>query len=188
MNDQNPILTARQLSKHYQVSRGFMRGSFSVKALNNVSFELARGKTLAGLVSPVAENRRWRASSRWSKTPVPAISPTDGIDIATAGKDAPGVLRPKVQMVFQSPYASLNPRKQIGTMLDEPLLLNTPLDAKEREERVRATADHGRPAPRALPPLPAHVLRRPVPAHRDCPRHDPEPADRMMDKYKPFHY
>lgn len=138
MNDQNPILTARQLSKHYQVSRGFMRGSFSVKALNNVSFELARGKTLAVVGESGCGKSTLARQLTLVEDPTAGHLTIGGIDIAHANAATLKALRPKVQMVFQSPYASLNPRKQIGSMLSEPLLLNTPLNAKEREERVRA--------------------------------------------------
>lgn len=44
--------------------------------------------------------------------------------------------RKKIQIVFQNPYASLNPRKKIGTILEEPLLINTDLNAKERKQQV----------------------------------------------------
>ena len=138
MNDKNPILTARQLSKHYQVSRGFMRGHFSVKALNDVSFELSRGKTLAVVGESGCGKSTLARQLTLVEEPSTGHLTIDGIDIATADAATLKTLRPKVQMVFQSPYASLNPRKQIGTMLAEPLLLNTPLSASEREERVRA--------------------------------------------------
>ncbi|WP_163471075.1 ATP-binding cassette domain-containing protein, partial [Klebsiella oxytoca] len=57
--------------------------------------------------------------------------------VATAGADVKA-LRREVQMVFQNPFASLNPRKTIATTLAEPLLINTPLNAAERRERVEA--------------------------------------------------
>ncbi|WP_153062221.1 ATP-binding cassette domain-containing protein, partial [Escherichia coli] len=59
--------------------------------------------------------------------------------VATAGADVKA-LRREVQMVFQNPFASLNPRKTIATTLAEPLLINTPLTAAERRERVEALA------------------------------------------------
>ena len=138
MNDQNPILTASQLSKHYQVSRGFLRGHASVKALNDVSFALSRGKTLAVVGESGCGKSTLARQLTLIESPTAGHLTIDGIDIATADAASLKVLRPKVQMVFQNPYASLNPRKQIGTMLSEPLLLNTVLDAREREERVRA--------------------------------------------------
>ena len=63
-----------------------------------------------------------------------------GTDAATADKATLKTLRRDVQMVFQNPFASLNPRKTIATTLAEPLLINTPLSAAERQERVEALA------------------------------------------------
>lgn len=131
-----PILVAKNLSRHYRVGRGFLKGSATVKALNNVSFELFAGKTLA----VVGESGCGKSTLARQLTLIE--EPTAGqlmiadIDIATASKAALKVLRPKVQMVFQNPFASLNPRKTIGDMLSEPLLLNTQLTAEERKTRV----------------------------------------------------
>jgi dipeptide transport system ATP-binding protein len=62
----------------------------------------------------------------------------DGTDIAHANSETLRKLRPVVQMVFQNPYASLNPRKKVGTILEEPLAINTRLSAQERRERARS--------------------------------------------------
>ena len=81
-------------------------------------------------------------------------------------------LRQAVQLVFQNPYGSLNPRKKIGAVLEAPLAINTDLPAG-RARRARARdAGAGRPAPRACQPLSAHVLGRPAPAHRHRARAD----------------
>ena len=60
-------------------------------------------------------------------------------------------LRPLVQMVFQNPYASLNPRKKVGTLLEEPLAINTELDAACAARGGARDDGAGRPAARALP-------------------------------------
>ena len=131
-----PILVAKNLSRHYHVGRGFLKGNATVKALNDVSFELFAGKTLA----VVGESGCGKSTLARQLTLIE--EPTAGqlmiadIDIATASKAALKILRPKVQMVFQNPFASLNPRKTIGDMLSEPLLLNTQLTAEERKTRV----------------------------------------------------
>jgi dipeptide transport system ATP-binding protein len=62
----------------------------------------------------------------------------DGTDIARADAETRRKLRPVVQMVFQNPYGSLNPRKKVGTILEEPLDINTRLPVKERRERARS--------------------------------------------------
>jgi dipeptide transport system ATP-binding protein len=61
-----------------------------------------------------------------------------GEDIATADAAARRRLRPLVQMVFQNPFASLNPRKKVGTLLEEPLAINTPHDRTTRRMRAQA--------------------------------------------------
>jgi dipeptide transport system ATP-binding protein len=61
----------------------------------------------------------------------------DGVDAAKADRDTLKRLRRKVQMVFQNPYGSLNPRKKVGTILEEPLAINTKMTAAEREAAAR---------------------------------------------------
>ena len=137
-NQIQPILIARELSKHYGVSRGFMRGQSTVKALNNVSFELAPHRTLAVVGESGCGKSTLARQLTMVETPSGGSLQVAGIEVASADASARKTLRPKVQMVFQNPYASLNPRKKIGTQLEEPLLLNTALNAREREARARA--------------------------------------------------
>ncbi|WP_293933912.1 peptide ABC transporter ATP-binding protein [Iodobacter sp.] len=133
-----PILVASELSRHYHVSRGFMKPAATVKALNSVSFSLQPKKTLA----VVGESGCGKSTLARQLTLIEELTSGQlqiaGVDTVAASAADLKILRPKVQMVFQNPYASLNPRKQIGTMLAEPLLLNTSLSAAEREEKVRA--------------------------------------------------
>jgi dipeptide transport system ATP-binding protein len=103
-----------------------------------VSFSLAPKKTLA----VVGESGCGKSTLARQLTLIEQLTSGQlqiaGVDTVGASATDLKILRPKVQMVFQNPYASLNPRKQIGTMLAEPLLLNTSLSAAEREEKVRA--------------------------------------------------
>ncbi|QLG89275.1 ABC transporter ATP-binding protein [Chitinibacter bivalviorum] len=140
MNNQNQpnfILEAKSLSRHYAVSRGFLKGHATVKALNDVSFTLAAGKTLAVVGESGCGKSTLARQLTLIEEPSAGHLVIDGVDIASANAATLKTLRPKVQMVFQNPFASLNPRKQIGTMLAEPLLLNTDLNAEQREQRVR---------------------------------------------------
>lgn len=59
-----------------------------------------------------------------------------GQNLLVKDKTAHKLRRQKIQMVFQNPYASLNPRKKIAQILEEPLLINTPLSAMERKEKI----------------------------------------------------
>lgn len=132
------LLEARDLSRHYQVSRGLFKPSATVKALNGVSFSLAAGQTLAVVgESGCGKSTLARALTLIEK-PTGGSLKLDGTDAATATSEQTRALRQRVQMVFQNPYASLNPRKRIAQMLDEPLLLNTKLSSAERAERIAA--------------------------------------------------
>ncbi|CAD5107976.1 peptide ABC transporter ATP-binding protein [Zestomonas carbonaria] len=128
------VLSARELSRHYEVSRGLLRKPALVRALNGVSFDLAAGKTLA----VVGESGCGKSTLARALT---LIEKPDGGSLEIAGRDAlvhGRELRRDVQMVFQSPYASLNPRQKIADQLAEPLLINTDLNRAERRERVLA--------------------------------------------------
>ncbi len=133
-----PLLEARDLSRHYQVSRGAFKPAATVKALNGVSFSLSAGQTLAVVgESGCGKSTLARALTLIEK-PTGGQLLIDGDDAAHANAAQTKALRKRVQMVFQNPYASLNPRKRIEQMLDEPLLLNTELTRAERRERVVA--------------------------------------------------
>ncbi|MBX3621073.1 MAG: ABC transporter ATP-binding protein [Rhizobacter sp.] len=133
-----PLLEARDLSRHYHVSQGLFKPAATVKALNGVSFTLDRGQTLAVVgESGCGKSTLARVLTLVEKPTAGSLS-LDGVDVAQAGREQLRTLRPRVQMVFQNPYASLNPRKRIVDMLDEPLKLNTPWSAAERRERIAA--------------------------------------------------
>jgi dipeptide transport system ATP-binding protein len=132
----SPLLEARDLSRHYSVSRGLFKPHATVKALNGVSFSLAAGETLAVVgESGCGKSTLARALTLIEKPTAGRLS-LHGHDVTSATPGETRTLRKLVQMVFQNPYASLNPRKRVAQMLDEPLLLNTPLSAAERRERV----------------------------------------------------
>jgi dipeptide transport system ATP-binding protein len=136
MNDR--VLEAHDLARHYNVSRGLFKPHATVKALNGVSFSLDAGKTLAVVgESGCGKSTLARALTLIEK-PTAGTLRIDGIDAASASPEQMKLLRQRVQMVFQNPYASLNPRKRVAQMLDEPLVLNTALSPAERRERIRA--------------------------------------------------
>jgi dipeptide transport system ATP-binding protein len=132
------VMQARDLTRHYEVSQGFLKPKAMVKALNGVSFELKAGKTLAVVGESGCGKSTLARQLTLIEAPTAGSLVLEGVDIAKASKAQLKALRSKVQMVFQNPYASLNPRQKIGDQLGEPLLINTHLSAKEREEKVRA--------------------------------------------------
>ncbi len=132
------VLEARALARHYEVSRGFMKPAATVKALNGVSFSLAPGRTLAVVGESGCGKSTLARSLTLIEAPTAGALILDGEDVAGASAATLKRMRSKVQMVFQNPYASLNPRQKIGTQLGEPLAINTRLSAAEREDKVRA--------------------------------------------------
>ena len=85
-------------------------------------------------------------------------------------------MRREIQMVFQNPFGSLNPRQTIGKALEEPLLVNTKMSAAERKAAALMIMEKVGLRAGILPSLSAHVFRRPAAAHRHRPR--PGPASR----------
>nr|WP_316643426.1 peptide ABC transporter ATP-binding protein [uncultured Roseateles sp.] len=135
---QQPLLEAQNLSRHYAVRRGMFEPPAMVKALNGVSFNLQRGETLAVVgESGCGKSTLARALTLIEK-PTGGALRINGTDVADASSTHLRALRQTVQMVFQNPYASLNPRKRIEQMLEEPLKLNTKAKAAERREQVAA--------------------------------------------------
>jgi dipeptide transport system ATP-binding protein len=129
------VLVAEQLAKHYDVKRG-MFGHGTVKALNGVSFSLTRGRTLAVVGESGCGKSTLARQLTMIEAPTSGRLLIDGEDVAGADHAKIAALRRRVQMVFQNPFASLNPRKTVEQTLGEPLAINTPLTSAERTERI----------------------------------------------------
>ncbi|WP_447735635.1 peptide ABC transporter ATP-binding protein [Pseudomonas shirazensis] len=132
------VLSARDLTRNYQVSRGLFKGHALVRALNGVSFELEAGQTLAVVGESGCGKSTLARALTLIEEPTAGSLQIAGTEVTGASKEQRKQLRRDVQMVFQSPYASLNPRQKIGDQLAEPLLINTSLSKQERRERVQA--------------------------------------------------
>ena len=132
---EDAVLVADKLTKHYTVKRG-MFGEGTVKALNGVSFKLKRGKTLAVVGESGCGKSTLARQLTMIETPTSGHLTIDGRDVAGADRQAIAELRRRVQMVFQNPFASLNPRKTVEQTLGEPLAINTNLSVGERAERI----------------------------------------------------
>jgi dipeptide transport system ATP-binding protein len=130
MND--IVMEGHDLARFYDVNRSVFKAPSTVKALNGVSFTLERGKTLA----VVGESGCGKSTLARLAT---MIEPPSAGTLKIGGKDAQvgdASLRSKVQIVFQNPYGSLNPRQKVGSILEEPLKINTSLNASERRAKV----------------------------------------------------
>ena len=132
------VLEARALVKHYPVSTGFLKPKALARALDGVSFTLGAGKTLAVVGESGCGKSTLARQLTMIEPPTRGALLLDGADVAHADAHLKKRLRQQVQMVFQNPFASLNPRKKIGHALEEPLVINTALSALERGERARA--------------------------------------------------
>jgi dipeptide transport system ATP-binding protein len=130
-------LRAVDLHRYYQVGRGPFKQPATLKAVAGASFTLAPGKTLAVVGESGCGKSTLARLITMIEQPTSGRLAIDGQDVTGATSDQLRALRPKVQMVFQDPYGSLNPRKQVGAILEEPLEINTPLKADERRQAAR---------------------------------------------------
>jgi oligopeptide/dipeptide ABC transporter ATP-binding protein len=135
------VLEVVNLRKHFPIRRGFMRRTVGqVKAVDGVSFHIRKGETLA----LVGESGCGKTTV--SRCILRALSPTSGeirftvsgkqVDLAALSKWELKRYRRHMQMVFQDPFSSLNPRMGIADIIGEPLLVNGMRSAEERRKRV----------------------------------------------------
>ncbi|AHG77022.1 peptide ABC transporter ATP-binding protein [Mannheimia varigena] len=135
-NNSTPLLNAVDLKKYYPVKKGMFAKPKLVKAVDGVSFTLERGKTLAVVGESGCGKSTLGRMLTMIEPPTEGELFYNGKNFLENDKETEQLRRKKIQIVFQNPYASLNPRKKIGSILEEPLLINTNLSAKERKEQV----------------------------------------------------
>lgn len=133
-----PVVEAKNLKQVYEIRRGFMRKSDHLQAVGGVSFSVHAGKTLAVVGESGCGKSTLARMVSLIETPTGGELTITGIDAVNGGKEERQGLRKAVQLVFQNPYGSLNPRKKIGAILEAPLEINTHLTATERAEKARA--------------------------------------------------
>ncbi|WLS04373.1 dipeptide ABC transporter ATP-binding protein [Shinella oryzae] len=133
-----PVLEARNLKRDYHIPGGLLKPSKTVHAVKGVSFKVEQGKTLA----IVGESGCGKSTVARMVTMIDPITSgemlIDGRRIDITSEPLTPEMRSKVQIVFQNPYGSLNPRKKIGDILTEPLVINTKVPAGERRDRAMA--------------------------------------------------
>ncbi len=126
------ILQARTLAKRYSIRRGAFGGISTVHALSDVSFDLEAGKTLAVVGESGSGKSTLARLVTMMETPSAGSISIDGLDVRRADRTLRRALRSEVQMVFQNPYGSLNPRQTVLDTLIEPMLVNGVGTASER--------------------------------------------------------
>ncbi len=132
------VVEGKGITRDYHVPGGLFGGARMVQALKGIDFAVERGKTLA-IVGESGSGKSTLARI------IALIDPASGGELKIDGQPVdiarrrPGTeMRSKVQMVFQNPYGSLNPRQKVGDVLMEPLIINTKIPASERRERAEA--------------------------------------------------
>ncbi|HEB5785042.1 TPA: dipeptide ABC transporter ATP binding subunit DppF [Escherichia coli] len=133
---QQPLLQAIDLKKHYPVKKGMFAPERLVKALDGVSFNLERGKTLAVVGESGCGKSTLGRLLTMIEMPTGGELYYQGQDLLKHDPQAQKLRRQKIQIVFQNPYGSLNPRKKVGQILEEPLLINTSLSKEQRREKA----------------------------------------------------
>ena len=138
-NEQNaPLLDAINLKKYYPVKQGMFKAPKMVKAVDGVSFTLERGKTLAVVGESGCGKSTLGRMLTMIEHPTEGELVYNGQNFLVNDKATSTLRRQKIQIVFQNPYSSLNPRKKVGEILEEPLIINTSLSSKARKEKVLA--------------------------------------------------
>ncbi len=133
------VISARNLARYYRVKKGgFFRKAMTLKALDGVSFSINKGKTLAVVGESGCGKSTLARLVTMIERPTAGQFEINGIDGNAKDKATRKKLRRHVQIVFQDPYGSLNPRKKVGAILEEPLKINTGLNAVQRQERALA--------------------------------------------------
>ena len=137
-----PLVEVRDLKMHFPIYAGILRRKVGdVKAVDGVSFDIMEGETL-GLVgeSGCGKSTCGRAILRLYELTDGSVT-IDGTDIATRSPEDLRQVRPTMQMVFQDPQASLNPRMTVSAIIGEPLDEHTKLSKQERSERIYELMD-----------------------------------------------
>src|SRR5881628_2672431 len=133
-----PVLEAKNLTKHFPVKLGvfFSRQVGAVRAVDDISFTIDPGKTF-GLVGESGCGKTTTAKMvLLLEQPTGGIMRFEGQDLQTLDGGSLKVYRRSVQAVFQDPYASLNPRMRVGSIIAEPLVTNEPLPSVEVRKRL----------------------------------------------------
>ena len=135
--DAEVLVSVKDLKKHFPIMRGILRRQVgAVRAVDGVSFDIYRGETL-GLVGESGSGKSTigRVMLQLDHVTEGTVS-FDGQELTEMKGEDLRALRPQMQMVFQDPHASLNPRMTVGTIVGEPLMEHKAAKGEERQKRV----------------------------------------------------
>ena len=136
------LLEVSALTKHFVVRRGALGWSHAiVRAVDDISFTLDAGATLGVVGESGCGKTTTSKMILGLEQPTAGAIRFDGQDVLALDRDGRRRYRRTVQAVFQDPYASLDPRMRVATIVAEPLVINTDLDAGERRRRVADLLD-----------------------------------------------
>lgn len=132
------VIEGTALTQDYLVSGGMFAAAKHVRAVKGVDFAVEKGKTLAIVGESGSGKSTLARIIALIDAPSGGVLKVDGQAVNIGHQKLTPQMRSKVQMVFQNPYGSLNPRQKVGDVLMEPLLINTNMPAPERREKAEA--------------------------------------------------
>jgi oligopeptide/dipeptide ABC transporter ATP-binding protein len=132
----NPLLQVRDLKTYFTTRRGWLGRSIPVKAVDGVDLDVARGQTV-GLVGESGSGKTTVGRTVLRLVPAHAGEVTfDGQNLLTLSAGQMRAMRRRMQMVFQDPASSLDPRMTVGGIIAEPLKVHMSMTARERRSRI----------------------------------------------------
>jgi dipeptide transport system ATP-binding protein len=132
------VVEARNLRQVYKIRRGMFREPAQLQAVGGISFAIEAGKTLAVVGESGCGKSTLARMVALIEKPAEGTLMLDGSDAVDTPAQDKRRLRQAVQLVFQNPYGSLNPRKKVSAVLEDPLAINTSMTKAQRRERALA--------------------------------------------------
>ena len=137
--EEDPVLKVRDLKKYYPITGGLLKKKIGeVKAVDGVSFDVRRGETYAIVGESGCGKTTLGKTIARLHAPTAGTIEFDGTDISSLGERELKPVRREIQVVYQDPTSSLNPRKRIKDIVAEPLIVHDIGSKSERRERVKS--------------------------------------------------